>query len=102
MTSPTVFVRRADPVPTVVFDSYWRFAARRQDIFFRRLRGEAPPWTEDEILKQHRFTNAASRGHPDRLDSPVPTAEAAGDDCRPPERGRESVVGENGGATPAS
>ena len=56
--SPVVLVRRERPIPTVVYDTYWRFAARRQDVFFRRLRGELPPWTEDPILASFRFTNA--------------------------------------------
>jgi hypothetical protein len=43
--------------PTAVFDSYWRFAAERQAIFFRRLAGGPGPWTEDPILARHRFTN---------------------------------------------
>jgi hypothetical protein len=44
--------------PTAVFDSYWRFAAERQAIFFRRLGGMPAPWTDDPILARHRFTNA--------------------------------------------
>jgi hypothetical protein len=43
---------------SVVFDTYWRFAAERQAIFFRRLTGTNPPWTDDRILSCHRFTNA--------------------------------------------
>jgi hypothetical protein len=45
------------PKPTVVFDTYWRFAAARQDAFFRRL-STAEPYTNDPILRQYRFTNA--------------------------------------------
>jgi hypothetical protein len=30
----------------------------RQEIFFRRFRGESPPWTNDAILAKHKFTNA--------------------------------------------
>ena len=44
--------------PTKVFDTYWRWAAERQEIFFRRLDGVSPPWTDDPILQRHRFTNA--------------------------------------------
>jgi hypothetical protein len=44
--------------PTAVFDSYWRFAAERQAIYFRRLAGMSAPWTDDPILTRHRFTNA--------------------------------------------
>lgn len=49
---------RTAPEPTVVFDTYWRFAAARQDIYFRRLAGEPGPWTDDGVLRTHRFTNA--------------------------------------------
>lgn len=43
--------------PTLVFDSYWRFAHRRQEIYFGRVAGEGPPWTDDEVLSNYRFTN---------------------------------------------
>jgi len=43
---------------TAVFDTYWRFAAERQAVFFRRLEGAAPPWTQDPVLTRHKFTNA--------------------------------------------
>ena len=43
---------------TPVYDSYWRFAAERQEIFFRRLEGRPHPWTKDEILQRYKFTNA--------------------------------------------
>lgn len=45
-------------VPTTAFRSYWGLAAERQAIFFRRLRGERPPWTDDPVLATNRFTNA--------------------------------------------
>ncbi len=43
---------------TAAFRSYWMLAAERQQIFFRRLRQEKPPWTENRVLADHRFTNA--------------------------------------------
>lgn len=43
--------------PTAVFDSYWKFAAERQAIFFRRVKGLTRPWTDDPILSHHKFTN---------------------------------------------
>lgn len=43
---------------TPVFDSYWRFAVERQNVFFRRLAGEPGPWTTDPIVLAHKFTNA--------------------------------------------
>lgn len=40
-----------------VYDSYWRFAAARHDVYLRRLRGEPPPWTDDPVIAAWRFTN---------------------------------------------
>ncbi len=46
------------PVKTTpVYEAYWSFAAERQAIYFRRLRGQPAPWTEDSILASFRFTN---------------------------------------------
>jgi len=44
--------------PTKVFDTYWRFAAERQRIFLARCFCIPSPWTEDNILLEHKFTNA--------------------------------------------
>lgn len=44
--------------PTAVYDTYWQFAAKRQEIFFARVADEPPPWTDDEILAEFKFTNA--------------------------------------------
>lgn len=44
---------RASPV----FHTYWRFAAERQEVFFKRLQGVLPT-TRDGILSQFKFTNA--------------------------------------------
>lgn len=43
---------------TPVFDSYWKFAARRQDLFMRRVLAAPKPWTTDRFLRTYRFTNA--------------------------------------------
>src|SRR5437763_125109 len=51
-------VRRGAPKPTQVFDTFWRFAAERQRIFFARLNEPRPPWTEDPVLREYKFTNA--------------------------------------------
>jgi len=51
-------VTRRRPITTPVFDAYWHFAAERQRIFHRRVRGEPAPWTNDPVLAAHRFTNA--------------------------------------------
>jgi NTP pyrophosphatase (non-canonical NTP hydrolase) len=44
--------------PSVVYNSYWRFAAERQNVFFRRLEGRPAPWTLDPVIRSHKFTNA--------------------------------------------
>ena len=43
--------------PSAVFDTYWRFAAERQAVYLARLRRTPLPWTDDEVLRTHRFTN---------------------------------------------
>src|SRR5271165_1211232 len=48
----------AIPDPTPVFESYWRFASERHHIYEKRLAGAAQPWTDDPILRKHKFTNA--------------------------------------------
>lgn len=42
---------------TEVFDTYWRFAAERLHIYYRRLADPVGPWTDDQILASFRFTN---------------------------------------------
>lgn len=53
-----VFASLNPAKPTVVFDSYWRFAAERQRVFFSRLEGKPAPWSDDPILNEYKFTNA--------------------------------------------
>lgn len=52
----TVWERKLKP--TKVFESYWRFAAERQNVFFRRLNGRPLPWTRDPVIDTYKFTNA--------------------------------------------
>lgn len=42
---------------TAVYDTYWKFAAERQKIFFARVGGLPAPWTDDKILAEFKFTN---------------------------------------------
>lgn len=56
--SPAVFSSLSPAKPTVVYDTYWRFAAERQEIFFKRWKRLPLPWTDDPILSQFKFTNA--------------------------------------------
>lgn len=53
-----LLVRLSPAVPSEVYETYWRFAAARQDVFFRRQRDEEPPWSDDPILQRFKFTNA--------------------------------------------
>ncbi len=41
-----------------IYDLYWYFAYERQNIFFKKLRGERFPWTNDKILQAYKFCNA--------------------------------------------
>jgi hypothetical protein len=56
--APLIISHRQAPTPSVVFDTYWRFAAERQDIYFKRVEGRPEPWTSDPVLKENKFTNA--------------------------------------------
>ncbi|WP_459250043.1 nucleotide kinase domain-containing protein [Streptomyces youssoufiensis] len=53
----TVRIGGRELQPTLVFDTYWRFASARQAVYEARLAGRAQPWTDDPILAGHRFTN---------------------------------------------
>ena len=52
------FSRRAFALPSVVYDTYWHFAAARQEVFFRKLENFSSWWTNDPILRRHKFTNS--------------------------------------------
>jgi hypothetical protein len=43
---------------TQVYDEYWKFACKRQDIFFSRFNDKSYPWSNDTILQEYKFTNA--------------------------------------------
>jgi len=59
MPVPTKATRHLSPAKvTPVYDSYWRFAAERQHVFFRRIMGAAQPWTNNPVLATYKFTNA--------------------------------------------
>lgn len=53
-----IHIKKIKPKPSVVFDTYWKFADERQKIFFRRFSGQTNHWTSDPILKAYKFTNA--------------------------------------------
>ncbi|MGF1987118.1 MAG: nucleotide kinase domain-containing protein [Nostoc sp. ZfuVER08] len=41
-----------------IFDTYWRFAAMRQEVFFNKINNLPPPWTSDPIINTYKFCNA--------------------------------------------
>ncbi len=41
-----------------IYDLYWYFACERQNIFWKKLNGEKPPWTDDIILREYKFCNS--------------------------------------------
>jgi thymidylate kinase len=56
--APVVFAKLSPAIPSKVYDTYWRFAAKRQEVFFKRAHNALPPWTDDPILSHFKFTNA--------------------------------------------
>lgn len=56
--APIVLSHLAPAKVSEVYESYWRFAAERQEVFFRRVHGEAQPWTRNPVLTTYKFTNA--------------------------------------------
>lgn len=51
------FIKKTPAKTTIAYETYWKFAAERQSIFFKRYRNEPAPWTDDSILSKHKFTN---------------------------------------------
>lgn len=41
-----------------IYDMYWYFAYERQNIFWKKLEGNTPPYTTDPILQTYKFCNA--------------------------------------------
>jgi hypothetical protein len=52
-----IWITKKLPTPTYVLDTYWKFAAERQEILFNRING-ITQLTADPILLKHKFTNA--------------------------------------------
>src|SRR5690554_32913 len=51
-----IIKKLSKPKKSIVFDTYWKFAAKRQDIFFNKINNKTP-LTSDPVLERHRFTN---------------------------------------------
>ncbi len=53
-----VLIKNKPPIRSSIYDHYWHFAKKRQDIFFSRIQNNNHPWTDDEVLNTFKFTNA--------------------------------------------
>ena len=51
-------IQRNELKKTKVYDTYWKFACERQNIFMRKLKGDKFPLTDDLILREYKFTNS--------------------------------------------
>jgi len=51
------FVKLKKPTKSAVYDTYWKFAVKRNEVFHRRLTDSYGPWTDDPVIRDHRFTN---------------------------------------------
>ncbi|CAE6443536.1 unnamed protein product [Rhizoctonia solani] len=48
------------PLPvSLMLDTMFYWIHERHELFLRRFEGHPPPWTEDDILRNHRFTNVS-------------------------------------------
>jgi hypothetical protein len=57
-STPIILRHLAPAKVSEVYESYWRFAAERQAVFFRRVCSAARPWTNNTVLATYKFTNA--------------------------------------------
>lgn len=39
------------------YNTYWYFAAERQNAFYKKIKGGQPPYSDDLILQQYKFCN---------------------------------------------
>ncbi len=57
--SGVTIISPLSPIETTeVYDTYWKFAALRQQAFFNKIENKGYPWSKDSIINTYRFTNA--------------------------------------------
>lgn len=57
--SSVTIISPLSPIGTTeVYDTYWKFAALRQEAFFNKIENNGYPWSKDSIINTYRFTNA--------------------------------------------
>lgn len=52
-----LIVDRNPIIVTEAYDTFWKFAYERQEVFYKRLLNMPYPWTDDPIIKEYKFTN---------------------------------------------
>lgn len=57
MNNIIILNKKLKPKTTIVYDTYWKFATERQNIFFNRFNNIEQPWSSDSILNEYKFTN---------------------------------------------
>jgi len=58
MSKSSSIIIKLDPAkPTEAYDTYWKFAFERQNVWYNRLRGKHQPFSDDPILQEYKFTN---------------------------------------------
>lgn len=59
LRSPEIdFLRKRGIKPSPIYNTFWVFAAERQRVFQLRIHHGEFPWTNDEIIRKYKFTNA--------------------------------------------
>lgn len=53
----SISIKKTKPKPSIVYNTYWEFISKRQDIFFKRFDNVEYPWSDDYILNNYKFTN---------------------------------------------
>ncbi|QJD81149.1 nucleotide kinase domain-containing protein [Spirosoma rhododendri] len=53
----THFTKIPEPKKSVAYSCYWHFAAKRYDVFTKRLNNTHGPWTDEPAIRDNRFTN---------------------------------------------
>lgn len=58
ITTGLSIVKSKKPTPSIAFNSYWKFATERQNVFYRSMGSTQDSFTNDEIIGTYKFTNA--------------------------------------------
>ncbi|WP_282636841.1 nucleotide kinase domain-containing protein, partial [Sphingobacterium thalpophilum] len=50
-------IKKIKPKPSIVYNTYWEFISKRQDVFLKRINNAEYPWSDDDIINNYKFTN---------------------------------------------